>query len=145
MDRKQWYATSKNIENPLLCFKVEKSWIKDKNIDPASIILNSYSDKRWEPLAVSQLSEDDKFLYFTAKASKFSFFAISGEAKSTQAENGTKMQPGSETGILNENDTGNIESEIKQEAEQKKSQRTPGFEMIYGVIGLLAVFLHKRK
>ena len=28
-------ATSKNIENPVVCFKVEKSWIKDKKIDPA--------------------------------------------------------------------------------------------------------------
>jgi len=51
------------------------------------------------------------------------------------------MHPESETGIFNENDTGNIEPEIKPEAEQNKSQSTPGFEIVYCVVCLLGVFL----
>ena len=41
------FATSKNIENPVVCFKVEKSWLQDKKIDQASITLNRYNDKKW--------------------------------------------------------------------------------------------------
>ena len=74
-------ASSKNIENPVVCFKVEKSWIQDKKIDQASITLNRYNDKKWEQLPVSLSGEDDKFLYFTAKTPGFSSFAITGTAK----------------------------------------------------------------
>ncbi|WP_164888579.1 NosD domain-containing protein, partial [Methanosarcina sp. MSH10X1] len=44
------FATEKNIENPVVCFKVEKSWLEDKDIDRNSIILNRYSDKKWSQL-----------------------------------------------------------------------------------------------
>ena len=60
------FATSKNIENAVICFKVEKSWIQDKNIDKSSITLNRYDDGKWEQLPVSLSGEDDRFLYFTA-------------------------------------------------------------------------------
>lgn len=61
-------ATSKNIENPVVCFKVEKSWIQDKKIDPTSIILNMYNNTKWGQLEVEPSGKDDKFLYFIAKA-----------------------------------------------------------------------------
>jgi hypothetical protein len=48
-------------------FKVDKSWIQDKKIDKSSITLNRYSDKKWNQLPVTLLSEDNKYLYFTAK------------------------------------------------------------------------------
>ena len=47
------YGTSDNIENPAVCFKIEKSWIQDKKIDQPSITLNRYSDKKWEQLPVN--------------------------------------------------------------------------------------------
>jgi len=82
------FATSKNIENPMICFKVEKSWLQDKKIDKASIKLNRYDDKKWFQLPVKQLKEDNKYLYFTAETPGFSFFAITGKAveKDTEAE-----------------------------------------------------------
>ena len=46
---------TKNIENAVVCFKVEKSWIQDKKIDQSSIILNRYSDKKWNQLPTSLL------------------------------------------------------------------------------------------
>jgi PGF-pre-PGF domain-containing protein len=77
-------ATSKNIENPVVCFKVEKAWIKDKNVNPDSITLSRYSDKKWEQSPVSLSGEDGKFLYFTAKTSGFSSFSITGIAKPSE-------------------------------------------------------------
>jgi PGF-pre-PGF domain-containing protein len=137
------FATSKNIENPVVCFKVEKTWVNEKNIDQASITLNRYSEKKWTQFSPSLLGEDNKFLYFTAKVSGFSPFAITGKSKET-LENATKIEPEFETGIINTNDTGSKEPEIKQGTEKKESQSMPGYRMVYGVIGLLTVFLYKK-
>ncbi|MDM7919682.1 MAG: PGF-pre-PGF domain-containing protein, partial [Methanosarcina sp.] len=74
------FASSENIENPVICFKVEKSWLQDNNIDQDSITLNRYSDETWEQMPASLLNEDSRYLYFTANVSGYSFFAITGKA-----------------------------------------------------------------
>ena len=78
------FATSKNIENSVVSFKVEKSWVQDKKIDKSSITLNRYSDKTWNKLPTSLSSEDDNYLYFTAQSLGFSPFAINGKSTGTQ-------------------------------------------------------------
>jgi len=85
------YGNSDNIENPVICFKVEKTWIKDKDIDKSSITLNRYSDAKWNSLSTSLSEEDDTYLYFTAKAPGFSPFAITGRV--TAKENITEILP----------------------------------------------------
>ncbi len=143
------FATSKNIENPELCFKVEKSWLQDKKIDQNSITLNIYSDKKWSQLPATLLKEDDQYLYFTAHPSEFSFFAITGvttegAGNETQAELDTENlsnNAGSNTG----NNTGNATTGVEQPSEQEENKGIPGFEMIYGVIGLTGVYLRRRR
>ena len=139
------YASSKNIENPVICFKVEKSWLQNKNVDQDSIILNRYSNKTWEQLPVSLSKEDSKYLYFTADVPGYSFFAITGKVNNSPVTSPvTEIQPEDEPGNSEEN-TGNTGSEADPESGQEESTGTPGFETIYGVAGLLAVFLYKRK
>ncbi len=79
------FGDSNNIGNAAVSFKVEKSWVQDKNIDKASITLNRYSDMKWNSLPVSLLGEDDKYLYFTAKTPGFSPFAITGREGSKRS------------------------------------------------------------
>ena len=142
-------ASSKNIENAILCFKVEKSWLQNKSIDPASIALNRYSDKKWELLPVKMSGEDSKYLYFMVNVSGFSSFAITGRAKSTSEQQETSdnqkvsKQPdeklpsiGSVQLTSDPNDT------VIKGGNEKK---TPGFEMVLGIICLLGVFLYQRK
>ncbi|MPN05976.1 hypothetical protein SDC9_153230 [bioreactor metagenome] len=136
------YATSNNIENATVCFKVEKSWIKDKNIDQSSIILNRYSDKKWAELPTTLLREDDRYLYFMSETPGFSPFAIT--AKRILIEE----LPDTE----NPEHNGNKESEIEKESEtnesssasQKEKLSMPGFEIIYCIFGLFGMFLYKR-
>ena len=97
------YATSSNIENPVVCFKIEKSWVQEKKIDQASITLNRYSDKNWSQLPVTLLREDDKYLYFTAQTPGFSFFAITG--KPVEKESGTEVKPETGTQAIKQNNT----------------------------------------
>jgi PGF-pre-PGF domain-containing protein len=133
-------ATSKNIENPAVCFKVERSWIKDKNIDKSSIILNRYSDKKWEQFPANLSGQDDKYLYFTSRTSGFSSFAITSTAKQSSNETIKEVQNDYPEKI-NENNTENREPEN----EQKEILKTPGFVMYYGIASLFAVLLYKRK
>jgi hypothetical protein len=50
------------------------------NIDPASIVINRYSDGAWSRLPTEQTGSDENYLYYRAKTSGFSPFAITGES-----------------------------------------------------------------
>jgi PGF-pre-PGF domain-containing protein len=132
-------VTPKNVGKPTVCFKVEKSWVKDKKIDPDSITLNRYSDKKWEQLPVTLSAEDDKFLYFIAETSGFSSFAVTEKAKTSEISV-TEIQLASPETIYKNNTTNK-----EPQNEQKEIPSTSGFEVYYGVAGLLAVLLYKRK
>ena len=142
------YASSENIENSTIYFKVEKSWIQEKNINKSSIALNRYGEGKWEQLPVSLTGEDDSFLYFTAQTPGFSFFAITGKSGAEEtAVNGSQPGPQPESGAndLNEENTGDINSSnVEQALEKRASQSSPGFETAYGIVSLLALFLYKR-
>ena len=63
-------------------------------------------------------------------------------------ENVTEIMLVENTGDIEEN-TGNevadVEQETEQETEQEERKSTPGFEMIYGIVGLLGTFLYRRR
>ena len=151
------FATPKNIENAVVFFKVEKSWIQDQKIDQSSITLNRYNDTKWNSLPTSLLSEDDKYVYFTAETPGFSPFAITGKMTASgagiQPATGTKTQPASVNETQTKLNTENTTANVEQTPEQKQSPKTswkgntsiPGFDMVCGMVSLLAVFLHKRK
>ncbi|MGB9939582.1 PGF-pre-PGF domain-containing protein [Methanosarcina sp.] len=151
------FGTSKNIENAVVCFKVERSWIQDEKIDPSFITLNRYSDNKWSQLSTNLSGEDEKYLYFTAQTLGFSQFAITDNTK----VNETEKQSGTETGtqsvavneIQNEANTRNTTENIEQTPEQKQSpntsakesKKTPSFEIASDIACLLCVFLYKRR
>jgi len=144
------YGDSNSIENPVICFKVEKDWIKDKDVDQSSITLNRYNDTKWNSLPTNLSREDDTYLYFTAKTPGFSPFAITGRV--TAKENVTEILPEHDAQVFEQNN-GSTGSKIKTEPEQtentvlhgKENISIPGFEMIYCVIGLLGAFQNKRR
>jgi PGF-pre-PGF domain-containing protein len=121
------FAIPNNIENPIVCFKVEKSWIQDKNINQSSIVLNRYSDNKWNQLPTSLSGKDDRYLYFITKTPGFSPFAITGMMTAEESMTG------------------------KQKSEQKGSTSTSGkggnnmsvLGMICLIACLLAIFLYK--
>lgn len=132
-----------NLENAVIGFKVAKSWIQDKGIDQSSITLNRYSGKKWNKLPATLLREDDRYLYFTSKTPGFSPFAITG--KLTTKENAIEILPEPKT-ENSENNTGNIAADVEHTPEQKeKTTGMPGFETIYCIIGLIGVFLFKKR
>ncbi len=134
------YATSKNIANPVICFKVEKAWLEDKSIDQDSIILNRYSDNKWEQISVNLAGGDDKFLYFTAGVPGFSSFAITGKAKGISG-NISEEESGLETRALQGegNETTGLNTGLDKE--QNEKIKLPEISPVYGAIGMLLLCL----
>ncbi|MGA9187524.1 MAG: PGF-pre-PGF domain-containing protein, partial [Methanosarcina sp.] len=103
-------------------------------------------EKKWSQLPVTLLREDNRYLYFTAKTSGFSFFAITGKPVETESEAKVKSET---TTQPTEKDNKTAEAEPKtgaeQEPDKEKITSIPGFEMIFGIACLLIVFLHKRE
>ncbi|AKB73881.1 hypothetical protein MSLAZ_0620 [Methanosarcina lacustris Z-7289] len=63
-------------------------------------------------------------------------------------KNVTEIRPVENTGDIEEN-TGNevadVEQETEQETEQEENKSAPGFEIICGIVGLLGIFLYRRR
>jgi PGF-pre-PGF domain-containing protein len=151
------YGTEKNIENAVVCFRVDKSWIQDKNINQSSITLNRYSEKKWNKLQTSLLKQDDSYLYFTARTSGFSSFAITGKMVVKEADNkvqpatGTEIQ--SEAGIQNsgqysmgaEKKSGQNSTGVEQKPEKDKNAVFSVLSVICLIACLLVPFVHKKE
>jgi PGF-pre-PGF domain-containing protein len=147
------FATPSNIENAVISFKVDKSWMQDKKIDKSSITLNRYSDKKWNQLQTSLVSEDNNYLYFTAQTPGFSPFVIASNSITNATTvnpvaAGTKIQPGNETNIQPGFSAQNIKfNDTKPEGEQKneegKNANLPVFGMICMITLLLIAFIFK--
>ena len=133
-------GTAKNIENAVICFRADKAWIKDNKIEKDSIILNRYAtaNKKWEQLPTTLLSEDKDYTYFTAKTPEYGSFAITGTVKKNSEETEKKLQP-------LKTETINNTSTKESHAGEKEFLSLPCFEISYGIVSLLAVFLYKRK
>ncbi len=138
------YATPNNIENAVVNFKVEKSWLQDKNIDKSSITLNRYNATKWDALPTNLSGEDDKYLYFTAETLGLSSpFAITGKITANGAVNATESetQTGPNIGSLEQNNTSNAtnaeQTTNQTQSPNNGSTKTPGFEVVYGIVSFL--------
>ena len=142
------YGSGNAIENAVICFRVEKAWIQEKGIDKASITLNRYNENKWNKLPATLVSEDDKYLYLTAKTPGFSPFAITGKTTEKVIEIEPEADSQDHTG---NNITAGPELEKpskdveKTDNSQKPKESLPGFETFYCVLGLLGVFLCKNR
>jgi PGF-pre-PGF domain-containing protein len=127
---KLYWATSENIANPIINFKVEKSWIIDNKISKSTISLNRYSDGIWNPLETYRIGEDAEYLYLEANVPGFSPFAVTG--KKAVGESGGE-------GII-------VEPTEKQPVQvPTEKEGIPGFSLFAGVSVLLIVMQILRK
>ena len=72
------FATPGNIEDAVISFKVEKSWMSGNGIQDSSISMYRYNDNEWNKLQTRKVRVDDDFVYFEAKTPGFSPFAVTG-------------------------------------------------------------------
>jgi PGF-pre-PGF domain-containing protein len=72
-------------------FHVNRSWIKENNIDEGTILLNRY-DGEWIRLQTDKIDEDGEFSSFTAETTEFSYFVITGERLESPGLEGSSIE-----------------------------------------------------
>ncbi|MCD4822376.1 MAG: PGF-pre-PGF domain-containing protein [Methanococcoides sp.] len=75
---KPGYAIESNIQDAVVGFKVNRSWLEGNHISDSSIMMYRYDQGTWEPLSTKKISESSSYMAFEAETSVFSPFAIVG-------------------------------------------------------------------
>lgn len=70
------FATSRNIKEALIKFRVENSWMSANNVISSDIVLVKWNGNSWIELETNVLSKDDTDTFFEGKTITFSPFAI---------------------------------------------------------------------
>lgn len=141
------YATAQNIENTStsIVFRVNKTWIRNNDLDPTKtrITLNRYGyyNKSWNVLPTIKIRDDQSYLYFRASPQSFGSFAITATAQKLVQ----KMPAQTPTPTTTEPTI--TETTTETETENKSSSiPVPGFNAIFGLVGLLIIaYLLRRK
>lgn len=138
------FGDSNSILNATIGFRVEKSWIQENNIDPSSIVLNKYDDKKegWEAIPVNIAGSDEKYLYLRSEVPGYSSFVITGmegEPEARAAEAGQIVNTGNMSDSVNPG-----ENDLADQA-NTENEKTPGFGIVSGVGCLLCLFLYRNK
>lgn len=128
------WANSRNIADPTISFKVEKSWINENNIGKPTIRLNRYCDGNWNQLMTTMQGEDARYLYFESQTPGFSPFAITGEKASVSYSSGASEVSGvAGSGVTEEE----FEQIPDTTSGQDPVEKQPGFGLFAGVSMLL--------
>lgn len=76
---KMGYSKPSNyIEKASFRFRIEKSWLREEDIDPLDVEAYRYKNG-WEVLDTEPIEEDDEWIYFQAETPGFSYFSMGGK------------------------------------------------------------------
>ncbi|MEA2037337.1 MAG: PGF-pre-PGF domain-containing protein [Nanoarchaeota archaeon] len=66
-----------DVENIEIQFKVEKAWLDDNEAEISDLILNRFTNNKWEELDTVYVESKGNYVYYMASVEGFSYFAIS--------------------------------------------------------------------
>ena len=134
------WASTQTISDPKISFSVDKGWISENDIDPATVKLLRYTTE-WTELKTTKTGDDVDKIYYSAETPGFSPFAIA--ALTEDGEEVTLGAPDVETEV---DESSISEESAEPEEDEGESGGLPGFEAI-AAIGLLgaAYYVHKRR
>ena len=82
---KAGYANEANIMDPVIGFKVTRTWLHENNILQSTVRLNRHASGAWQSLPTTKINEDTTYVYFESQTPGFSPFAITGQSSSGPA------------------------------------------------------------
>ncbi len=130
---KAGFATLDNIKDAQVKFKVNNSWMEEMGISTDDVRLQRYNGTTWEVLPIVMETSTESYVIFESNTPGLSHFAITAEKRL-------------ESPITSEVDThsnaSDSDSNVTPPVEETK---TPGFEAIFAVAGLLAVVYFTRR
>jgi len=77
---KNGYSTEEDIGNPVISFRVSKTWLEENRIQVSTVKLNRYHVNAWNTLPTVKTGEDSDYILFESETPGFSPFAITGQS-----------------------------------------------------------------
>jgi PGF-pre-PGF domain-containing protein len=74
------------IDKATIKFRVENSWLKENDVNPASVVMSRNVGDKWEILPTHKVGYDGEYRYYEAETTGFSYFAVSAEKGSGYVE-----------------------------------------------------------
>ncbi|MCZ7355897.1 MAG: PGF-pre-PGF domain-containing protein [Candidatus Methanoperedens sp.] len=117
-----WVGTQR-IKEVLVRFKVDNTWISSNNVASGDVILLKWDGSKWVQLETAEKTKDSGYTYYEAKTDTLSIFAISGikGVEAPTATPGAAITPAGATPTTT------------------ATPKTPGFETISALAGMLAI------
>jgi len=135
------WATSNTISDPKVTFSVDKSWISENNINPASVKLLRYTTQ-WTELETTKTGEDAGKIYYSAETPGFSPFAITAQVAEGTVSSGTVSSDAAVAETAANAEKATISAAVEEE---ETSGGIPGFEAVIAVGLLGAAYLLQRR
>ncbi|MGM0771217.1 MAG: PGF-pre-PGF domain-containing protein, partial [Halobacteriota archaeon] len=111
------FVAGYNIAEPIIGFRVSKSWMDENEIDRHTIKLYRNHDEEWTGLTTTILDEDQEYIYFEAKTPGFSPFAISGSKESAESPEISSKLTETNTKPISSSSISSLESNIDTNSE----------------------------
>ena len=142
-------ASTDNIENAVVGFRVEKAWIVSNGVDESEMKLCRHSEEKWGELSTRKIGEDSIYVYFEAETPGFSPFSITvpspegGVAGSAAlAAEGEDIVRGESGEVSSENDSFVLEaSAVEVEDEEDGAGTSGSMTKILLSFGLLSLMI----
>ncbi len=119
--------SSSNADNIMINFKVSKQWVRENNINPATIRMTRYHDGAWEDLPTSKADEDDEYYYFTAQTPGFSIFEVVGDEFEEEVGPAEAVEP--EVDVRSQG--------TAQSPQSEPVEKGPGYLWLIPVVGIV--------
>jgi PGF-pre-PGF domain-containing protein len=112
------------VETARMTFRVKKSWLEEKDMDPSSVRLQRHTQD-WDELETEKIKDDELWYYFQAETPGFSYFTITGQGGSGYEEKEPVPEPVATPETIKPMDTGPpVETPVTRE-EMPKAPATP--------------------
>ncbi|MDD5614829.1 MAG: PGF-pre-PGF domain-containing protein [Candidatus Methanoperedens sp.] len=123
------FATSKNIKEAIVMFRVDNAWIDSNTISRSDIKLVKWDGEKWIILETSEKMKDGTYTYFDGKTTSFSPFAITViNAATNTAERKTTISS-----------TVPVPTGTQQIPAEKEEVMAVNLSLVAGIIGIIAI------
>ncbi len=131
-----WLGSS-NINQILIRFKVDNSWISSNSFENSDINLFKWDSGKWLSLVTKEINKDGRYTYFESDGTGGTMFAIGAGATPTSMIS-QPLQTETETPKIPE--TGPTET---IETAKPTSAKTPGFGLVLAMIAIFLMYVGK--
>ncbi|MDW7731904.1 MAG: lectin like domain-containing protein [Methanolobus sp.] len=136
-------SSSGFMEEAFIAFSVPRDWIESNDIDERTVRLEHYSNGRWEGLPTSKTIEADGKMYFEARTTGFSPFAICADIIEERVTMELSPAEDSNSKMLPEN-TERLSSESSGKSNNDNKRLLFVFMLILLVVSVTSVVVYRR-